>query len=196
MARNVTVWGRPGKPPPSPLPLRQIIIPPLKLQRPAFWSFSRGLDLGLSFGVPCAAPFSGEPAWSKASVPRSLLREQKGLAFVSWKPGDQGVSGRQSPSHGHFLVAWWPKPEAACLGPNTLPLAGDHPGAPAVPYPISPTSERNIGVRSDEVGWKEQGVLPGSQVGLWKEPLWWKHVVLSFCFEVDWTGEDRERPAM
>lgn len=65
VALNITIWGRPGKLPPSPLPSRQLRIPPLKLQRPASFNSSHGLDFGaVVWGVLCC-PFPGSTSLVK-----------------------------------------------------------------------------------------------------------------------------------
>lgn len=86
-----------------------------------------------------------------------------------------------------------PTPETARLD---FPRRETTPGAPAAPHPKSPTSERSFGVKSEEVGWERQAVPPGAQWGSGGSPGGGNMLVLSFCFEVDRTGADRERPAM
>lgn len=81
--------------------------PTTKPQGPASWRSSRGLDFGSVFwGVLCCllpgstSLFQGERhcCFSGDSGERSC--------FCFLETRDQGVSGRQSPSHDHFLMAW------------------------------------------------------------------------------------------
>lgn len=75
-----------------------------------------------------------------------------------------------------------PTSEAGFLGPQSLPQAETTPGAPAAPRPKSPNSERSFRVRSEEVGWERQAVLPGTSGGALQGAPWWKHAYFVFLF--------------
>lgn len=140
MTLNVTVWRHPGKPPLS-LPSRQVGIPVPKPQRPASWRSSREPDFGAVWrwwwwgGVPfCSLLGSISLVQGEhAMVASRGLRGAERSCFCFLETRDQGVWGRQSPSQGHFLVAWCPRQRQPELGPHSHPQAGDHPWGPAAP---------------------------------------------------------------
>lgn len=147
VALNNTIWGRHGKLPPSPLPLRQLRIPPLKPHRPASFNSSHRLNcVAVFWGVLCC-PLLGSTSLVKGerttvASPGLWATERSCFCFLETR--DQGVSGRQSPSYGHFLVTWrlhqrqppWVRtpfpmkettfgvPAATC--PNVLHLGEEH----------------------------------------------------------------------
>lgn len=94
------------------------------------------------------------PRRARATVASGDSGERSCFCFLETR--DQGVSGRQSPSQGHFLVAWCPHQRLSAWVGSPFPLQETTPGTATAPRPRSPTSERDAGVSQMRRGGKSR----------------------------------------